>query len=175
MTFTRPLLALLLTGSTLLAHAAGPLEKPECIPPAKPGGGFALTDATTANMLGFQAQAIDIYNNSWGPSDNGQVLGGVGALTLAALQNLPEIDRAALLMRADDGLAYEEIAAALASIRGTISGTVTDTGGMMSHAAIVCREYGMPAVTGTGTASVEITTGQRLRVDGTTGTVTILD
>ena len=45
----------------------------------------------------------------------------------------------------------------------------------MSHAAIVCREYGMPAVTGTGTASTEIRTGQRLRVDGNAGVVTILD
>ena len=43
MTFTRPLIALLLTGSALLAHAAGPLEKTECIAPAKPGGGFDLT------------------------------------------------------------------------------------------------------------------------------------
>jgi len=60
-------------------------------------------------------------------------------------------------------------------IFGKIRATVTDIGGMMSHAAIVCREYGMPAVTGTGTASVEITTGQMLRVDGNSGTVTILD
>lgn len=58
---------------------------------------------------------------------------------------------------------------------GKISATVTDIGGMMSHAAIVCREYGVPAVTGTGRASTTITTGQRLRVDGTAGTVTILD
>ncbi|MBS1673935.1 MAG: hypothetical protein JSS74_08225 [Actinobacteria bacterium] len=60
-------------------------------------------------------------------------------------------------------------------IFGKIRATVTDIGGMMSHAAIVCREYGMPAVTGTGTASVEITTGMMLRVDGNSGTVTILD
>jgi pyruvate,water dikinase len=46
---------------------------------------------------------------------------------------------------------------------------------MMSHAAIVCREYGMPAVTGTGTASAEIVTGQWLRVDGNNGTVTIIE
>ena len=60
-------------------------------------------------------------------------------------------------------------------IFGKIAAAVTDIGGMMSHAAIVCREYNMPAVTGTGTASVEITTGMRLRVDGSTGIVTILD
>ena len=59
-------------------------------------------------------------------------------------------------------------------IFGKIRATVTDIGGMMSHAAIVCREYGMPAVTGTGTASAQIKTGQWLRVDGNNGTVTIV-
>ncbi|WP_292710930.1 PEP-utilizing enzyme [Microbacterium sp. 67-17] len=58
---------------------------------------------------------------------------------------------------------------------GKIAATVTDIGGMMSHAAIVCREYGVPAVTGTGKASTTITTGMRLRVDGNQGKVTILD
>jgi pyruvate,water dikinase len=58
---------------------------------------------------------------------------------------------------------------------GRIAATVTDIGGMMSHAAIVCREYGLPAVTGTGSATAAIRTGQRLRVDGSAGTVTILD
>jgi pyruvate,water dikinase len=57
---------------------------------------------------------------------------------------------------------------------GKISATVTDIGGMMSHAAIVCREYGLPAVTGTGKASTMIKTGMTLRVDGTNGTVEIL-
>ena len=52
---------------------------------------------------------------------------------------------------------------------------LTDTGGMMSHAAIVCREYGLPAVTGTGFATSTITTGQRIRVDGNNGTVTIIE
>jgi pyruvate,water dikinase len=60
-------------------------------------------------------------------------------------------------------------------IFGKIRATVTDIGGMMSHAAIVCREYGMPAVTGTGTASSEIVTGQLIRVDGNAGTVTVLE
>ena len=42
-----------------------------------------------------------------------------------------------------------------APIFGKIAATVTDIGGMMSHAAIVCREYGLPAVTGTGFATVD--------------------
>jgi pyruvate,water dikinase len=61
-----------------------------------------------------------------------------------------------------------------APVFGKIAATVTDIGGMMSHASIVCREYGLPAVTGTGTASATIKTGQRLRVDGGAGTVEIL-
>ena len=62
-----------------------------------------------------------------------------------------------------------------APIFSKIQATVTDTGGMMSHAAIVCREYGLPAVTGTGFATTNLSTGQRIRVDGSNGTVTVLD
>ena len=61
-----------------------------------------------------------------------------------------------------------------APVFSKISATVTDIGGMMSHAASVCREYGLPAVTATGSASAVIKTGQRLRVDGTAGTVEVL-
>jgi len=57
---------------------------------------------------------------------------------------------------------------------GKILAAVSDIGGIMSHAAIVAREYGMPAVVGTGTATQRIKTGDRLRVDGDDGVVTIL-
>jgi pyruvate,water dikinase len=56
-----------------------------------------------------------------------------------------------------------------------IAACVADGGGMMSHAAIVCREHGLPAVVGSGKATRAIKTGQRVRVDGNTGVVTILD
>ena len=46
---------------------------------------------------------------------------------------------------------------------------------MMSHAAILCREYGIPAVLGTGAGTRRIQTGDRLRVDGDAGTVDLLD
>jgi phosphohistidine swiveling domain-containing protein len=55
-----------------------------------------------------------------------------------------------------------------------IKAAVSDIGGTMSHAAIVAREYGMPAVVGTGLATKRIKTGQRIRVDGDQGIVTIL-
>jgi len=57
---------------------------------------------------------------------------------------------------------------------GKVAAAVSDIGGIMSHAAIVAREYGMPAVVGTGSATARIKTGDRLRVDGDNGVVTIL-
>lgn len=57
---------------------------------------------------------------------------------------------------------------------GKVAAAVSDIGGIMSHAAIVAREYGLPAVVGTGDATTRIRTGDRLRVDGDGGTVTIL-
>jgi len=56
-----------------------------------------------------------------------------------------------------------------------ISAAVSDIGGTMSHMAIVAREYGMPAVVGTGQATKRIQNGQKLRVDGDRGVVTILE
>jgi pyruvate,water dikinase len=64
---------------------------------------------------------------------------------------------------------------AWAPIFPKVKAVVTDIGGVMSHAAIVCREYGLPAVVGTGRATAEIRTGQAIRVDGSTGVVEILD
>ena len=55
-----------------------------------------------------------------------------------------------------------------------IKAAVTDIGGLTSHAAIVCREYGVPSVTGTGIATSVIKTGDTLKVDGDTGVVTIV-
>jgi pyruvate,water dikinase len=57
---------------------------------------------------------------------------------------------------------------------GKVAAAVSDIGGIMSHAAIVAREYGMPAVVGTGNATARISTGDRIRVDGDQGVVTIL-
>jgi pyruvate,water dikinase len=56
-----------------------------------------------------------------------------------------------------------------------IKGAVSDSGGIMAHAAIVSREYGLPAVVGTGFGTRVIKTGQLLQVDGARGVVTILD
>jgi pyruvate,water dikinase len=55
------------------------------------------------------------------------------------------------------------------------SGIVTNVGGPLSHGSIVAREYGIPAVLGTGVATKRIESGQRVTVDGSAGTVSLLD
>jgi phosphoenolpyruvate synthase/pyruvate phosphate dikinase len=52
---------------------------------------------------------------------------------------------------------------------------VTDEGGILSHPAIIAREYGIPAVVGTGNATEALTDGQRVTVDGNTGLVELAD
>ena len=55
-----------------------------------------------------------------------------------------------------------------------IKAAITDVGGVMCHAAIVCREYGLPAVVGTGSATSRLKTGQRIKLDGAKGEIEII-
>lgn len=55
-----------------------------------------------------------------------------------------------------------------------IIGLVTDAGGVTSHPAVVSREFGIPAVVGTSNSTERIKTGDRIRVNGSTGTVEVL-
>jgi pyruvate,water dikinase len=55
-----------------------------------------------------------------------------------------------------------------------IKAAITDVGGVMCHAAIVCREYGLPAIVGTGSATSRLKTGQRIKLDGSKGEIEIL-
>jgi rifampicin phosphotransferase len=56
----------------------------------------------------------------------------------------------------------------------SIGGLVTEVGGLMTHGAVVAREYGLPAVVGVEAATRRIPDGQRIRVDGTRGTIELL-
>lgn len=54
-------------------------------------------------------------------------------------------------------------------------GLVMEVGGMMTHGAVVAREYGIPAIVGVDNATQRLTTGQHIRIDGTTGQIQILE
>jgi rifampicin phosphotransferase len=56
-----------------------------------------------------------------------------------------------------------------------ISGLVTEVGGLMTHGAVIAREYGLPAVVGVEDATRRIHDGQRIRLDGTRGSVEVAD
>jgi pyruvate,water dikinase len=60
------------------------------------------------------------------------------------------------------------------SILFVSSALVVDIGGALSHAALVAREMGIPCVVSTGDGTKRLRTGDRVRVDGTTGEVTVL-
>jgi pyruvate,water dikinase len=53
-------------------------------------------------------------------------------------------------------------------------GLVTEVGGVMTHGSVVAREYGIPAVVGVHQATSRLKSGQRIRVDGTRGEITLL-
>jgi len=55
-----------------------------------------------------------------------------------------------------------------------LGGLITDRGGLLSHAAIVSREYGIPGVVSTKRATLDIPDGSRVRIDGSAGTVSVL-
>jgi pyruvate,water dikinase len=55
------------------------------------------------------------------------------------------------------------------------AGLVMETGGMMTHGAVVAREYGIPAIVGVDQATHRLHTGQRIRMDGSTGKIFLLE
>ena len=73
-----------------------------------------------------------------------------------------------------DILVAETTAPPWTPLFATAAAVVTDTGGILSHCAVVAREYMIPAVVGVGMATAVIQDGQLIEVDGTAGTVRII-
>ncbi len=133
-----------------------------------------VTEPFTIMLWGITNDSV----SAWlGSDDEGSELAG-----MAASPGVAE-GRARIVFDADDIDQVEDGDILVAPITAPswvpvfprIKACVTDIGGMMSHAAIVCREYGVPAVTGTGFGTSRIKTGQMIRVDGSSGSITFLD
>jgi pyruvate,water dikinase len=142
-------------------------------PPALGVTPEAITDPMTVMLWGVTTRRVQ----EWAQQRDG------GATLTGAAASPGEIEGVARVVRTVDEigdvrdgeiLVCSITSPAWAPIFSKITAAVTDIGGVMSHAAIVSREYGLPAVVGTGTATSRIATGQRLRVDGTEGVVEIL-
>lgn len=108
--------------------------------------------------------------------DEGDELHGVGASPGMVEGPARVVLRPTDIEEVQDGeiLVCPATAPAWAPVFGRVRGIVSDVGGMMSHAAILCREYGIPAVLGTGSGTRRIATGDLVRVDGDRGTVQLL-
>lgn len=131
-----------------------------------------VTEPFTIMLWGITDESIQRW---LGSSSDASVSGfaaspGVVEGTVRVVMNSAEIDE----LKPGEILVCPITAPGWAPAFSRAAAAVTDIGGMMSHAAIVCREYGLPAVVGTGLGTRLLKTGQRVRVDGHAGTVNIL-
>ena len=133
-----------------------------------------ITEPITVMLWGITAERVE----SWLSPD------GIDTVELPGIAASPGVAEgsARVILDADElrQLEQGEILVAPSTstswtpVFGRLAGAVLDVGGIMCHAAIVAREYGLPAVVGTGTGTKQIRTGDRVRVDANTGIVTIL-
>ena len=130
-------------------------------------------------MLPPRKKYMGINTSVWlpesGDSQSGDTLKGVpaspGRVTAPArlLHGPEDFDR----MRPGEVLVAGTTTPAWTPLFAMASAVVTDIGGPLSHGSIVAREYGIPAVMGTGIATRRIHDGQTVTVDGGAGTVTL--
>jgi pyruvate, water dikinase len=134
----------------------------------------ALNDPAVKLLWGITAATIQTWAEAADPGST-RIKGlaassGVVEGAARVLMSVNEIDQ----VESGEILVCPVTSPSWGPVFGKIKAAVSDSGGMMSHAAIVAREYGMPAVVGTGNATQRIKTGDRLQVDGGQGVVVIL-
>ncbi|OLF06703.1 hypothetical protein BLA60_31085 [Actinophytocola xinjiangensis] len=120
-------------------------------------------------------------NGSWHPAAepeppaDGERLTGTGA-SPGVVEGRVRVVTATLETRAEEGeiLVVRVAGPWHTAMVATAAGVVTDVGDVLSGAAVVAREIGVPCVVGTGDASVRLTTGTTVRIDGDAGTVEVL-
>lgn len=135
-----------------------------------------LEDPAVQMLWGITAKTLEAWSQGPDKTKENEIRGfaaspGVVEGIARVLKNVNDIRE----VREGDILVSPVTTPSWGPVFPKIKAAVSDIGGTMSHAAIVAREYGMPAVVGTGRATKRITTGQRIRVDGDNGIVTILD
>jgi len=127
---------------------------------------YGVTDETVKEWLkGMVVSPEAITELKGHPASPGVVEGPAKVVVL--LDEITQVQRGEILVCRYTNPAW-------APVFPKIKATVTDLGGLLTHAAIVSREYGIPAVVGTGNATLVIKTGDLIRVDGEKGIVSIL-
>lgn len=136
----------------------------------------ALNDPAVKMLWGITDETIESWVSDRDVLDESVVRGhaaspGVVEGVARVLRTVNEIGE----VRDGEVLVCPVTAPSWGPVFSKIAAAVSDIGGTMSHAAIVAREYGLPAVVGTGSATARIRTGQHVRVDGDRGVVELLD
>jgi pyruvate,water dikinase len=98
------------------------------------------------------------------------VCGGSATARAAVLNDVGEAHR----LRPGDVLVTRQTDPGWGAVFPLISGLVMERGGMLSHGAIIAREFGIPSVVGIADATRAIPHGSRIHVDGDRGTVLIV-
>ena len=147
-------------------------------PPALGLAPEVVTEPNQIVLWGVTSEKIDMWLEASGtkPEDVNELKGFAGSAGIieGTARVCLELDDIAKL-KAGDILVGRMTAASWAPVFNIIAGCVTDIGGTFCHAAIVAREYKMPAVVGVGNGTAVIKSGDRLRLDGDNGIVTILE
>jgi pyruvate,water dikinase len=136
-----------------------------------------ITEPLTVMLWGITQETVQEWLGAGGEDGGDGELRGVAASAGKATGRARVITDPEQLHEVEDGdiLVCRITAPSWAPVFSRLSAAVSDVGGIMAHTAIVCREYGLPAVVGTGFATVTIRTGQLIEVDGNRGTVRILE
>ncbi|CAG0946944.1 partial Chondramide synthase cmdD, partial [Anaerolineae bacterium] len=141
------------------ARAAKRTTPPPMLPPSKKYMGFNVEGLVAVDESSHTADTIKGAGTS------------AGRVTAPArvLSGPEDFDQ----MRPGEVLVAGITTPAWTPLFAMASAVVTDIGGPLSHGSIVAREYGIPAVLGTGVATKRIRSGQMITVDGSAGTVTL--
>ena len=134
-----------------------------------------ITDPVTIMLFGVTPERVQGWlASAGGPA--AATISGIGASPGVAEGKARLVTDSKQLAQVEDGeiLVAASTSPSWTPVFGRASAVVVDIGGIMCHAAIVAREYGLPTVVGTGSATKRIRTGDRIRVDGDSGVVTIV-
>ena len=157
----------------LSAEGAPPLLGPPP-PPPPPVDALPPPLARVMSAVGFSIEGI--LGELDAPAGDEQVIVGIGgsegsaegpARIVKNFDDLMQLDEGEVLITTATGESFNAFLHLVAAV-------VTDHGSFASHAAIMGREMGFPAVVGTTNATSRIVNGDHVRVDGSAGTVTIL-
>jgi pyruvate,water dikinase len=144
-------------------------------PPALGPVPDVIDDPAIVMLWGITRESLDAWLRAGTDPASNEIRGfaassGIVEGTARVVKSVEEIGR----IQTGDILVCQVTNPTWAPIFQKIAAAVSDIGGSMSHAAIVAREFGLPAVVGTGSATSRIRDGQRVRVDGARGIVTLL-